>query len=426
MLSRIVKTGTFALEVKRRFFVNRKDDKKVNAEWLKREMQAMGPTYIKIGQFMSSRSDIFDKDIVDVLRSLQDDVDPAPQVATKVFITERLSEYMGYIKEIKLDPIACASIGQVHTVTLNSGKTLAVKIRRPGVCADLDMDIMILYTFLNFLELMNAENVKETKELLLDFKRWFTDETSYSTELSNYRLLQDSLSGTNNIRLPKFYKDMCRDDMLIMAYLPSKKLRDVKNTLTTKRRREISLELMDTFVGQLVTSGVIHGDPHEGNIGLADDMKTIVLYDMGNVIRIDLSVRKSLKYLMFEIVQGNIDEAMAAMYKMPIFEIRDESKVRALLIAYADYMKKVDVQVLVETMNNGSMRGDLAIKFAPIVFRVIRVFSLLEGICKDLDPEFNYDKVFAKYMQVMDSEYVGYKVNSDIKRVAKLLLKNLD
>jgi hypothetical protein len=54
------------------------------------------------------------------------------------------------------------------------------------------------------------------------------------------------------------------------------------------------------------------------------------------------------------------------------------------------------------------------------------VFSLLEGICKDLDPEFNYDKVFAKYMQVMDSEYVGYKVNSDIKRVAKLLLKNLD
>jgi predicted unusual protein kinase regulating ubiquinone biosynthesis (AarF/ABC1/UbiB family) len=129
---------------------------------------------------------------------------------------------------------------------------------------------------------------------------------------------------------------------------------------------------------------------------------------------------------MFEIVQGNIDEAMAAMYKMPIFEIRDESKVRALLIAYADYMKKVDVQVLVETMNNGSMRGDLAIKFAPIVFRVIRVFSLLEGICKDLDPEFNYDKVFAKYMQVMDSEYVGYKVNSDIKRVAKLLLKNLD
>ena len=425
MFGRVLKTGQFVIDVQRKITSVKRVDRST-AEWLKGRLQEMGPTYIKIGQFVSSRRDIFDDTIVDALRGLQDDVPPAPQAEMIETIKARLGKNIKYMKTIEIDPVACASIGQVHVGEVMSGKKVAIKVRRPGVIDDLLMDVTILMGILSVLDLLNTENITETRELLEDFQTWFMDEMNYLREVQNYKLLKANVND-EFIVMPEFYDKLCHEDFIVMSYVPSFKFRDVMDGLSMPERKKLAVKIMDTFVGQLVVDGVMHGDPHEGNVGIGADGR-IVMYDMGNIIQVDVVTRTRLKQLLFEIVSGNLDEAVKLMKKINLFEVRDDVKVRKLLEKYAEYIKTVDVSIMLNAASSLDMRGELPIKFNSTVFRIVRVFGLLEGICKDLDPSFSYDAVFTKYMQVVggDTDYLTYKMVSDIKKLAKLIVDTFD
>jgi predicted unusual protein kinase regulating ubiquinone biosynthesis (AarF/ABC1/UbiB family) len=424
MLARVVRTGKFVVDVRRRFAGGKRVDKAA-ADWLKGELQKMGPTYIKIGQFVASRRDLFDDKIVEAFKSLQDSVDPAPSAETVQIITRRLGGHIRAVKKIEIAPMACASIGQVHRVVLKTGREVAIKVRRPDVQDEFEMDIAILMFLLRVMDMLNTENISETRELLHDFRAWFTEEMDYTRELQNYRLLRRHAKPT--LVMPEFYEELCHEDFLVMSYLPSYKISAVKDRMRPQARKELAMRLMDTFIGQLVTDGVMHGDPHEGNLGVAADGR-IVLYDMGNVIQVDADTRGKLKRMIFEIVTGNMDDAVRLMHTISLFEVRDDVKVKKLLVKYAEYMRTVDVSVMKTTSFDSEMRRDLPIKFSSTVFRIVRVFGLLEGLCKDLDPEFSYEPVFQKYMQVIggDSDYVTYKATSDLRKAARALVDFLD
>lgn len=423
MLSRVLKTGKFVYNVRKRFANVRKVDVRQNAEWLKQALQDMGPTYIKIGQFISSRKDIFDPQVVESLRDLQDAVDPAPQAEVNELILSRLGKYTSQIEQVAREPLACASIGQVHLAVLKNGKKVALKVRRPGVQGDLDLDITILMAILSVMDMLNTENIRETKELLHDFKEWFAEEMDYTRELENYKNIRKQ--SNQNIIMPEYYDDLCFDDFLVMSYTPSSKIRDVKSGMTVAERKKLAFELMDTFICQLVVHGVMHGDPHEGNLGVSSDGR-VVLYDMGNVISIDAQTRIRLKQMLFDIVSGNLDDAVKLMKKIDLFDVRDDVKVKQLLEQYAKYIRTVDINVILKSPTVSDMRGDLPVKFSGKIFRIVRVFGLLEGICKDLDPEFSYDGVIAKYTQSSDTDYFNYRVSSDMRKLANMVLAALE
>ncbi|PNH02717.1 hypothetical protein TSOC_011273 [Tetrabaena socialis] len=426
MFGRVLKTGKFVLAVRHKFRSNKRVDRST-AEWLTTQLQMMGPTYIKIGQFISSRRDIFDEKLVEAFRGLQDAVDPAPVEESTRIIKERLGAEMSKVESIESRPVACASIGQVHIGKMRTGQKIAIKLRRPGARDCLDMDITILSGILTLLEQLKTENISETRELLDDFKEWFEDEMDYTRELQNYRLLKQNATNSNMV-MPEFYDRLCHDDFIVMSYVPSKKIRTAKLTMTMADRKRLAIELMDTFISQLVVNGVMHGDPHEGNIGMGGDGR-IVLYDMGNVITVNKSTRTKLRQMLFEIVSGNYDDAIGIMRKVDLFEVRDDAKVRQLLEKYAEYIRSVDVKVFSNMSVDSNMRGDLPVKFNGTVFRIVRVFGLLEGICKDLDPEFSYEPVLTKYMQVVGgngNDYLTYRVVSDIRKVARMVVERLE
>lgn len=431
MLKRVIRTGEFVVNVRRR--LQHKPVSPSSAQWLKAELQAMGPTYIKIGQFISSRRDIFDAEIIEALRDLQDAVAPAPRDEIIAIIKERLGSDLKHVAKMSMDPVAAASIGQVHVGQMHNGTKFVVKVRRPGVQQALEVDVAILKNMLSMMGILGMENTAETQELLDDFKSWFENEMDYTKELANYRKLLAVATVNHNsksIVMPRLYDRCCQEDFIVMSYLPSMKIRDAAIDMTIPERADLATSLMDAFVSMLVGDGVMHGDPHEGNVGIVkvDGMTKIVLYDMGNVISIDHKTRVRLKQLLFEIVSGDYDGAINSMKSIDLFEVRDEDKVRILLTKYSEYMMTVDIDVMLTMAKDIEMRGALPIKFSGMVFRIVRVFGLLEGLCKDLDPEFTYKPIMAKYMKVIggDADYVRYRVKSDVRKIANMVLTTLE
>jgi ubiquinone biosynthesis protein len=419
VLKQYIKTTSFVRDVTTRFGKNKRILKS-DGEWLKHRLQDMGPTYIKIGQFMSSRRDIFDKNIVEALVDLQDNVRPMPEAAIRTLFETKLQ--MGKFKQIESTPIASASIGQVHRAILNNDKRVVIKVRRPDIDKMIESDIHVLTTLLNIMEFTGASNVSETRELLQDFRDYVIQETDFMYEMQNMRLFSEMYGQDGTIQLPKLVNSLSSEDMIVMEYVPSTKFSVIKKTMNKEQRSELAYRLMDVVIRQFIQDGIIHGDPHEGNIAVVPDGR-LVMYDLGNIIQIDPSLRTLMKQLIFEIMVENLDAATDVMRRISLIEIRDENRLRVYLEKYVQYIKTIDVKVL--QVSDKEVFEQLPVKFDGIIFRLIRVFGLIEGICKDLDPSFNYNTVFVKYMDtlLLDQEFIDYKVRNDIRSILNSVMK---
>lgn len=419
LIQRMFKTGMFATNFQQKFSNNDITSKssvvsKADAKWLKDQLQQLGPTYVKIGQFMSSRRDIFDKIIVDSLKDLQDNVTPLEKTLVKDIMMSNLP--LRQFKSIELRPLASASIGQVHRAKLKNGKQVVVKVKRPNIEATVNQDVDLIRMILRVMESFGLANIVETRDILEDFRDFVLKEANYVNELDNMHIFIKSYSSNANVKLPIIYEDLCNENLLVMEYVPSAKFSSLKHKLTKAQRSKLAYKLMDTFVQQFITDGVLHGDPHEGNIGVSTDGK-IVMYDMGHIIRINDDTKKLMKQLFFEIMVENTDAAMEVVKRLDkLIEVRDEKKLKTYITKYIQYIKTIDINVL-KISDNTSVFETLPVKFDGVIFRLIRVFGLIEGICKDLDEDFNYTSVFMQYSDSLlnDNDFLEYKVRADLK-----------
>lgn len=422
----ICKTINFGMQTKMRFNKD-KPVSKQDGVWLKNKLQDMGPTYIKIGQFMSSRRDIFDRNIVEALKDLQDNVKPIDDQDIKNVIGSSLD--INYFNKIDRKPIASASIGQVHKGYLNNDSLCAIKIKRPNVQEEIEKDLEIIYQIMKIFKLLKMEGIDETVELMDEFKDFIVKEADYNNELSNISLYSKIYSNDTDIILPRVYKNISTSDAIIMSFVPSIKLTEINDKLSPEKKSEIAYRLMDFFVLQMIENGVIHGDPHEGNIGYSLENDKFVVYDLGNIITVNLKFRSLIKRFIFEIMVENIDSAVDILNKIEYVDVRDEESLKVYLVKYIEYIKTIDIKVFTKDLDEADARTfkKIPIKLDGIIFRLIRVFGLVEGICKDLDPGFNYNAVFLKYVNLLtnDPEFLDYKIKNDIKFVLQSFLKNL-
>lgn len=416
MLSRIIQTARFINDVNTRF--NHKNRIVENdAVWLKDRLQGMGPTYIKIGQFVSARRDIFDKIIVDGLKELQDKVTPLEKNVARQIMESSLDTRQ--FKSIEITPLASASIGQVHRAVLKNGSDVVIKIRKPEIGEIIAQDIDILRLALNCFQLFGVRNIPETREILEDFRTFVLRETDYRIEMENMKQFYTMNKNNELVLIPRSIDEFCSSNVLVMEFVPSQKVEKTKMQLSPKQKSDLAYNLMDIFVNHLIDDGLIHGDPHEGNFGLTGNK--VVMYDFGNIITIDNTLRSLMKRFVFEIVVGNIDASINVLREMRVVEIRDEQKLRVYLESYVKYFRTLDYKVF--NFSEQEMYGMLPIKFDGVVFRLIRSFGMIEGICKDLDPDFNYNTLFMKYADTLfvDSSFLEYRVKTDVKSVLKLI-----
>lgn len=431
MLRRLVKTAGFVTSVCERFVFKPRSRRitKEDAVWLRQRLQDMGPTYIKIGQFVSARRDIFDAGIVDEFRRLQDDVPPIPAERVRAILKARFGgsrrRSSGGALSFDERPIASASMGQVHVGRLGRLKVVA-KIRRPGVMREIEEEVALLKAALDVMQLAGVSHVAESREVLEGFCEFVMLEGDFANEVRNMRLFARTLRAADvqNVVVPKIVPRLCSEDAIVMEYVPSVKFKDALSRLSMPRRSALAYSLMGTFVKLLLEHGVVHGDPHEGNIALTPDCEKFVFYDFGNVIQVDKSTRQQLKCVVFELITNNVDATVELLRDMDYVSVRDEPSLRAYISMYSQYMRTVDVGVF-SGVGKSENPAKLPIKFDAVIFRIIRVFGLVEGICKRLDPSFNYNDVFGIASGLFDSQFIEYKIHYDTRRLLSTVIAGL-
>lgn len=408
MFQHVLKTGRFMTDIHGRFGQGGKVQR-ADAVWLRQRLQHMGPTYIKIGQFMSTRQDIFDRRIVEALRDLQDRAEPLTNSREVITANVDTSQFAS----IDWQPLAAASIGQVHRAKLRTGEEVVIKVKRPDVGAAIKVDTDIWRASISLMRFTGRANIEESLRLVDDFTEFIMNETDF--ELEAHHMTEFGRDTPPGVVVPRIYNNMCTSGALVMEYVPSMRLSEAKKTMTAAERSALAHRLMDVIMNQLVSEGMVHGDPHEGNLGVTQD-GSIVLYDFGNVLTIDVGLRMLMRQLVFEILIENVDGAIEVMRRMTdIMEVRNEAKLRLYLQKYMQYIKTIDVGVFASLASDKEAYDVLPVRFDGIVFRLIRVFGILEGICKDLDPAFDYHGALSRHL--VSREFLEQRARTDIGRI---------
>ena len=412
--------------------------------WLARRVSALGPTAIKMAQFVANRKDVVDKDVARALRRLQDDADPMPFEAVRGILEGR-----GVLGRIELEerPFASASIAQVHRgfFTRSSPgagagagaeqeqeqqthairETVAVKVRRPGVREAIEADVGALLLLLRLLGRLGVPDVDESMRLVEAFRDMIVKETDFRLEVSNMVAFKSANAGmmtTGLASVPGVFPDLCHEDVIVMDFVPSVRMDALGARVTQEQRSALAYALMDQVVDQFLRGGVMHGDPHGGNIGLSADRgdgadRAIVYYDFGNVVFVDARVRGAVKSLIFELMLENVPGVRRLLLNWPdLLEIKDAGKTDVYIDMYIQYMKRIDFAVFSGAgAGAGADRDVVPIRMSGKLLEIMRVFGLIEGICVQLDPEFSYAAVFVKHADafVLDGDFLWNKASSD-------------
>lgn len=428
--SQILTTITASEFFVRKVYLNQSDE--TLSAWLSPRLSEMGPTYVKIGQYVASRSDIFGSAFSEGFKGLHDDVSPMND--------EELAYVMQDQPNIRLNEnvIASASIGQVHNgyIFLRKNdkglkhsddivtKKVAVKIRRLGIKEHMRSDISFMRSIVSMIQILSCKRERDVafRELLSsidEFEEIMMQEIDYESEVRNmiafrkrYRMI------SNQVRIPKVYKQFCTQSIIVMEYIDTTNIIDnIKISTKTrydKIKRQMASDLMIVFINQLIYGGIMHGDPHLGNMGIDSDNR-LVLFDFGNIVYITPNDRQHIKDVIMMLIIGNSNAVMSALERLGV-EIIDKVRFVQYLDLYRMYMKTVDVKELSKgIMQNENIDSVVPIKMTSQLVRIFRVFSILEGSCKSLDPDFNYFKLFRIYAPnvIGDQDFFEYKAIND-------------
>jgi predicted unusual protein kinase regulating ubiquinone biosynthesis (AarF/ABC1/UbiB family) len=269
------------------------------------DLEALGPTFIKIGQALSTRADFVPPEYLAALERMQDSVKPVPIEAVRAVIEAEFGvKFNKLFAEFDETPIGAASLGQVHRATLPNGREVAVKVQRPdigkGIVDDLDLLRTVAGTVGRFGQMNHRYGFGEWVE---EFRRVLLAELDYSREAQNLEIFAENLAPYPNLRVPRPIWDFTTQRVLTMEMVWGTKVTDVAAVRRIELPlRELCADLMRAYLDQVFVHGIIHADPHPGNV-LLTDKPELVLVDLGMVAHVSPRMRDSL----LKLVLGTID-----------------------------------------------------------------------------------------------------------------------
>jgi predicted unusual protein kinase regulating ubiquinone biosynthesis (AarF/ABC1/UbiB family) len=278
---------------------------------LARDLEAMGPTFIKLGQLLSSRADLLPGPYLEALSRLQDDVEPFSFGQVEEIVESELGVRLSAaFAEFEAAPLAAASLGQVHRARLRDGRPVAVKVQRPGIRDRIAEDLSTLGELARFLDKHSEVGARYELEALVDsFGRALIGELDYRREAHNLSRLHDGLRRFEGIVVPLPIEDYTTERVLTMEFVEGRKVTQLDPlTRIDIDGAALADELFRAYLHQVVVDGFFHADPHAGNVILTDDGR-LGLIDLGMVGRIAPRMRDALFRLILSIGEGHGDEA---------------------------------------------------------------------------------------------------------------------
>ncbi|OKL35369.1 ABC1 kinase family protein [Domibacillus mangrovi] len=287
-------------------------EQNVKGEQLRRALEDLGPTFIKLGQFLSTRTDLLPPSWTDPLSKLQSGAPAVPFEEIKKIVESELGQplddWLIYMEEV---PIGAASIGQVHRAELKDGTEVAIKVRRPGIEPIIRKDISILRQLASLAE-RNSELARQVslKAIIDDFAGSLRREMDYRREATESSGVRETIKE-KHVYVPLVYSEWSTEQILVMEYMDGKPLHgDVIAGMEIKERQELAQALSETVLRQVFIEGVFHADPHPGNLLLLRDGR-LCLIDFGNTGRLSDEMRHLLSDCLFAL--GDRDAAALSM-----------------------------------------------------------------------------------------------------------------
>jgi ubiquinone biosynthesis protein len=366
------------------------------------DLERMGPTFIKLGQLLSTRSDLLPDEYIRALSRLQDRVEPFPFSEVEPLVTAELGVRLSKaFSEFEATPLAAASLGQVHRAALRDRRQVAVKVQRPGIRPRVAEELEILEEIAEFLDQHTAVGGRyQFTHMLEEFRRSLLRELDYRQEAQNLTLLRHNLGEFRRIIVPAPVDDYTTSRVLTMEYVPGTKI----TALSRVARLELdgaglADDLFRAYLTQVLVDGFFHADPHPGNVLLTDDGR-LALLDLGMVARMAPRVQEQLLQLLLAVSEGRSDEAMASVLKLaekrPAFdELVFARRVTDLVGRHQDAEVR-DVEVGRVVLEIGRIAGDVNLGLPTELTMLGKTLLNLDQIAHELDPKFNPNAAIRK------------------------------
>lgn len=288
------------------------------AEELATDLEKLGPTFIKLGQLLSTRADLLPPPYLEALTRLQDRIEPFTYEEVDRIVSGELGVRISKaFVEFDPQPLAAASLAQVHRAYMRDGRAVVVKVQRPNIREQIVEDLEALEEFAQFMDAHTELGKRyEFGNMLLGLRKSLLQELDFKTEANNLVMFGENLREFERILVPEPVLDYTTSRLLTMEYIPGKKITDV----SPLRLMEIdgpglADELFRAYLQQILVDGVFHADPHPGNVFLTDDER-IGLLDLGMVARLVTSFHDNLLRLLLSISEGRGEDAAETAIKM--------------------------------------------------------------------------------------------------------------
>ena len=354
------------------------------AEQLASDLEQLGPTFIKLGQLLSTRGDLLPEPYLEALGRLQDQIEPFSFDEVEQIVSSELGGRISKLfAEFDREPTAAASLAQVHRARMRDGRMVVVKVQRPGVRETIVQDLEALEEITGFIDAHTEMGKRyEFSNMLGELRQSLLRELDFKSEAGNLRRLRSSLREFERIVIPEPIEDYTTSRVLTMDYIAGKKI----TTLSPLRLMELdgpglSEELFRAYLKQILVDGFFHADPHPGNIFVTDDDR-IAIIDLGMVGHISGSFQGNLLRLLLAISEGRGDEAAEVSMKMgepkPNFDKRDfERRVASLVAQHSD--------ATLDQIDAGHVALEITRISADCWFRLPSEFTLIAKALLNLD-----------------------------------------
>ena len=365
------------------------------AEAFVRDLESLGPTFIKLGQVLSTRADLLPQPYLNALARLQDDIEAFPYADVERIVQEELGVRLSkaFVK-FDCEPIAAASLGQVHRAVLRGGREVAVKVQRPGIRERVIEDLDALDEVATLVDRFGgAARNFDAQRVLEEFRRTLMAELDYREEARNLLTLSHQLRDFERIIVPLPVEDYTTTRVLTMDYVEGTKITAVHPLERTEVDGAVLADdLFRAYLQQILIDGVFHADPHPGNVLLTPDHR-LALVDLGMVGRLPSAMQEQLFKMLLAIAEGRGDEAAALA--IPLGERRediDEAALRRAIVEmvgryHRSALKELNVgRVMLEVARTG---GQYGLKMSPELALLGKTLLNLDEIGRVLDPEFD-------------------------------------
>ncbi|MHB1127714.1 MAG: ABC1 kinase family protein [Bacillota bacterium] len=388
---------------------------------LRLALEELGPTFVKLGQILSTRPDLVPKDILQELEKLQDSVPPFPFEVVK----EQIEAEMGMPLErifpgFDREPLAAASIGQVHRAQLADDREVVVKVQRPGIRSMIETDLEILFDLARLADKRTSwGQMYSFGDMVEEFARTISEEMDYTAEGRNAERFYQEFAGESSVYIPRVYWPQTTGKILTLEYVNGIKLNDYKlQEDNGQGRRLIARRLSQALLKQILLDGFFHADPHPGNIAILPG-EVIAFMDFGMVGRLTEERKREFIALVLGLARRDSQQIVRAVMEMGIipgkFQVKELRKeIERLRDRYIHVpMSQVSLGDAINEILNLAFR--YRIRIPTELTLLAKALLTLEGIVQELDPELSIIGLAEPFGKVLISRQLSM---NELKRAA--------